>query len=252
MSVLDFAVLLGIGLLGMAMNELNWPRSAFALGFVLGPHLEGYFFLSYQIWGWSWLGQPTVLAILGIGALTVGRQSLAWYRRRGRRTALPPAVPDAAFAVAISVLALAVFATALGFPLEAGLFPALTAAILAAASLTVTARAILRVRRAPARMEAVVELPAGEWAASSGIGARGYAWILGLCALQAFLILAAGHIAGSFLFVAGSLLFFGRGRMPAALIAAGTSLVLAAVFDALVSQPWPRPWLAILSGRLLS
>ncbi len=86
MSVLDFAVLLAIGLLGMVMNELNWPRSAFALGFVLGPHLERYFFLSYQISGWSWLGQPVVLAILGIGGLTVGRQSLAWYRRRRQST----------------------------------------------------------------------------------------------------------------------------------------------------------------------
>ena len=54
MSALDFLVLISIGLLGMAMKELNWPRSAFALGFVLGPSLEKYFFLSYQIAGWSW------------------------------------------------------------------------------------------------------------------------------------------------------------------------------------------------------
>jgi hypothetical protein len=112
-------------------------------------------------------------------------------------------------------------------------------------------RAALRARRAPAATEAGAELPAGEWAASSGIGANAYSSILGLCALQALLILAAGHIAGSFLFVAGSLLFFGRRWISAASISAGTSLVLVAVFDGLASQPWPRPWLAILFDRLL-
>jgi TctA family transporter len=255
MSVLDFVVLLGIGLLGMAMNELNWPRSAFALGFVLGPSLERYFFLSYQIWGWSWLGQPVVLAILGIGVLTIWRQSLEWYRRRGRPTALPPAIPDIVFGAAVTALALVVFATALTFPLEAGLFPAITAAVLAAAGLFVTAQAVLRRRRRSPRTASIGEeapIPAGEWAASSGVGAKGYASILGLCALQALLVLFAGHIVGGLLFLGGTLLLFGRRWMPAALIAAGTILVVAAVFDGLASQPWPRPWLAVLFDRLAS
>jgi hypothetical protein len=50
--------------------------------------------------------------------------------------------------------------------------------------------------------------------------------------------------------VGGALLLFGRRRIPAALIACGTTLVVAAVFDGLASQPWPRPWLAVLLDRL--
>jgi putative tricarboxylic transport membrane protein len=252
MSVLDFIVLLGIGLLGMAMNELNWPRSAFALGFVLGPSLERYFFLSYQIWGWNWLEQPVVLTILGIGVVTIWRQSLEWYRQRGRPIALPPVLPDIVFGGAVTILALVVFATALGFPIEAGLFPAITATVLAVAGLIVTLQAVFRARRRSLGAHDVAEAaaPSGEWSAASRVSAEGYASILALCTAQAFLILAAGHLVGSFVFVASALLLFGRRAISTVLIAAGTSLVIAIVFDALASQPWPRPWLQVLFDRL--
>jgi hypothetical protein len=253
MSVLDFVVLLGIGLLGMAMNELNWPRSAFALGFVLGPSLERYFFLTYQIWGWSWLEQPLVLLILGLGVFTVLRQSREWRHGRKGAMATPPALPDMVFGGALAVLAVAVFLSAIRFPLDAGLFPAITATVLAGAALFATVHTGFRLWRKSHRdgdaAEAVA--PAGEWSAASGIGVQGYASILGLCAVQAFLILAAGHLVGSFVFATGALILFGRQRLPAILIAAGATLVIAAVFDGLVSQPWPRPWLAILIDRLV-
>jgi len=252
MSPLDFVVLVLIGLLGMTMRELNWPRSAFALGFVLGPILERYFFLSYQISGWGWLQQPLVLAILGVSGLTVLRQIWAWYRLRGGATARPHVLPDMILGGVVAAVAFAACATALYFPLNAGLFPAITAGTLAAVALAVTVQAgVMGWREGHGgESRAAAESPAGEWIAASGTSAKGYASILGLCLALAVSVLATGHLVGSFLFVGVVLFFFlGARRWVSALfIAVGTTLVIAAVFDGLASQPWPRPWLTELTG----
>jgi hypothetical protein len=248
-STLDFVVLILLGFVGMAMKELNWPRAAFALGFVLGPIMERYFFLAYQISGWSWLTRPFVLILLGMAVVTVLRQMMTRFRAGEGPSVLAPSLADVAMGLGVTVLAAAAFASAIRFPLAAGLFPAITAAILAAFAAGVTIQAVLGLRRASRDGPAVSGAPAVAGNPPGLVVA--YATVFGLCVVLAFLILSAGHLIGTFVFLAASLLLIGAQRRGMALLVAGVAtLVVAGVFDGLVSQPWPRPWLAWLADSL--
>ncbi|CCV10374.1 tripartite tricarboxylate transporter permease [Mesorhizobium sp. STM 4661] len=247
MSALDFVLLVLIGAVGMAMKELNWPRSAFALGFVLGPSLESYFFLAYQISGWAWLTQPLVLVLLGLSVAGVVRQSVSWIKARNSMGALPPPLPDLVASSALTVLAVAAFVTAaVWFPFEAGIFPMITSGLLALLSLMISIQTALRLRRQRQGGQAPVAnaVPNGEWAPSGEAAMKGNLAIIGLCLVLAVLVLLIGHLAATFVFVAGAILALGStSRRSPPLIAAVTTLIVFAVFDLLASQPWPTPWL---------
>jgi TctA family transporter len=249
MSAFDFTILVLLGVIGMAMKELNWPRSAFALGFILGPTLEKYFFLAYQISGWSWLATPLVLIIFAAAGLNLLRQGLQWWRTRREPRLLPAALPDSFFAAVVGIAGAAAFISAIRFPLAAGLFPAIVSAMLTAICAIVVVQAIMRRRRAAANGAADDLPPPGEWMPSTGPIARAYATIVGLCGVLAVAVLALGHLAGSVVFVLVAMLVV-RPRRPvmAAIIAAGVALCLYGIFDVLLSQPWPRPWLSELTG----
>ncbi|ESY84597.1 hypothetical protein X739_20795 [Mesorhizobium sp. LNHC220B00] len=250
MSAFDFALVIGVGAVGMAMKELNWPRSAFSLGFVLGPSLENYFFLAYQISGWSWLAQPLVLILLGLAVFGVVRQTLSWFRARNSGGPLPPALPDIVAGATMTLLAFAALVTAVtGFPFEAAIFPIITAGLLMAFSLVTTVQMSLRWRR---RATPVLSAPAaipGEWSPVSEPTMKGNLAIIGLCLALAFLILLVGHLAATFIFVACSIVVLGtKSRRPPLVIAAAATAFVYSVFDMLASQPWPTPWLAGISG----
>lgn len=250
MSAFDFALVIGVGAVGMAMKELNWPRSAFSLGFVLGPSLENYFFLAYQISGWSWLAQPLVLILLGLAVFGVVRQTLSWFRARNSGGPLPPALPDIVAGATMTLLAFAALVTAAtGFPFEAAIFPIITAGLLMAFSLVTTVQTSLRWRR---RATPVLSAPAaipGEWSPVSEPTMKGNLAIICLCLALAFLILLVGHLAATFIFVACSIVVLGtKSRRPPLVIAAAATAFVYSVFDMLASQPWPTPWLAGISG----
>ncbi|MBZ9997228.1 tripartite tricarboxylate transporter permease [Mesorhizobium sp. BH1-1-4] len=246
MSAFDFALVIGVGAVGMAMKELNWPRSAFSLGFVLGPSLENYFFLAYQISGWSWLAQPLVLILLGLAVVGVVRQTLSWIRARNPGGPLPPALPDLVAGATMTLLAFAALVTAAtGFPFEAAIFPIITAGLLMVFSLVTTVRTTLRWRRrATPALSAPDGIP-GEWSPVSEPTMKGNLAIIGLCLALAVLIMLVGHLAATFIFVAGSITVLGTKswRAPLMIAAAATAFVYS-VFDMLASQPWPAPWLA--------
>lgn len=247
MSAFDFVLVIGIGAVGMAMKELNWPRSAFSLGFVLGPSLENYFFLAYQISGWSWLAQPLVLVLLGLAVVGVVRQTLAWIRARNAGGPLPPALPDIIAGAVMTLLALAALVTAaIGFPFEAAIFPVITAGLLTVFSLVTTVQTTLRWRkRAPsAPLSATSPGTPGEWSPATQPTMKGNLGIIGLCLALAVLILLVGHLAATFIFVAGSIMVLGSKSWRSPLvIAAATTVFVYSVFDLLASQPWPEPWL---------
>lgn len=250
MSAFDFALVISVGAVGMAMKELNWPRSAFSLGFVLGPSLENYFFLAYQISGWSWLAQPLVLILLGLAVFGVVRQTLSWFRARDSGGPLPPALPDIVAGATMTLLAFAALVTAVtGFPFEAAIFPIITAGLLMAFSLVTTVQTSLRWRR---RATPVLSAPAaipGEWSPVSEPTMKGNLAIIGLCLALAFLILLVGHLAATFIFVACSIVVLGtKSRRPPLVIAAAATAFVYSVFDMLASQPWPTPWLAGIGG----
>src|SRR5690606_13246230 len=112
--------------------------------------LESQFFLTYQIHGWDWLARPVVLILLALAIVGFARQAVLWYRTRGAKAALPAAPADTLFAATVALVALAAFVTALRFPFEAGIFPLISAAVLAILSLAVTAQALARWRRGQA------------------------------------------------------------------------------------------------------
>jgi putative tricarboxylic transport membrane protein len=109
-------LLLGIfGLLGLVMRRLGWSRPAFALGFVLAPNLERFFFLSWQISGWNWLTQPVVLIFLAIAATTVLRQSGRLAQgARGERTKDTASKLDLGFTAAVLIVVLVAGGSLLG------------------------------------------------------------------------------------------------------------------------------------------
>jgi hypothetical protein len=248
MSVYDFLTLLLLGAIGAAMKELNWPRSAFALGFILGPTLEKYFFLAYQISGWSWVVSPLVLIIFAVAAFNLLRQAAHWWRGRAAHRALPRALPDAVFAVAVGAVGTAAFATSVGFPLAAGLFPIVVSGLLTLFCAVIVCQAAWRGRRRGTDSE-LASVPPGEWAPSVGPIGYGYLTIVVACIVLAACVLLLGHMAGSFVFVLAAMVFV-RPRRPLAALATagGVAASLYGVFDILVSQPWPRPWLSQLTG----
>lgn len=62
----DLYTLLGFGLLGWAMKQLKWARPPLLLGFVLGPMIERYLFISTQRYGWQWAIDPVVIILFAI------------------------------------------------------------------------------------------------------------------------------------------------------------------------------------------
>jgi putative tricarboxylic transport membrane protein len=57
-------IMLLFGAIGYAMVLLDWPRPPMLLAFVLGRLAENYLWLSQQLFGWSWLGRPVVIALM--------------------------------------------------------------------------------------------------------------------------------------------------------------------------------------------
>ncbi|WP_420394150.1 tripartite tricarboxylate transporter permease [Acuticoccus sp.] len=64
----DLVLLAVMGLLGIVMKRLGWPRPALLIGFVLSAGVERYLYQSMQFYGWSWFERPIVL-VLGLMSL---------------------------------------------------------------------------------------------------------------------------------------------------------------------------------------
>ena len=239
MSVFDFLLLGGAGFVGMAMKELNWPRSAFSLGFVLGPTLEQNFFLVYQIHGWNWLTHPVALVLTIIALVGFVRHALNWHRERNKPRALPAALPDFLFAALLFVLAVAAVVTASAFPVAAGIFPMISSSVLAVLALLVGMQALRRWRREGLQPALPSQLkPEGEWSPTGEFAFGAGAQLLAMCAVMALLILLAGHLAAAAVFAAGGLLILRATTWPkAALCALGVTAFVYAIFDLLVHRP---------------
>lgn len=222
----DLGLLILFGLLGLVMRRFGWSRPAFALGFVLAPNLERFFFLSWQISGWSWLTQPLVLVFLAIAMTTVLRGLAGWRRGRGDRTMQPPTRLDLGFSLCVLATVGLAGLGLWSLPVAAAIFPAIVTGSATAFTLILLWRTGLP--------DAVGD--------RAGL-ARDLRFILIPCGL-ALAILAFGHLAGPLVFLAGAALAFGRPHPPAALAQAGLAVALVyAVFDLLAPQNWPQPWL---------
>lgn len=71
-SVIDVAIMAVAAAVGIACIKWNWPRIPLLLGIVLGGIAERYLFLSYSLFGWSWVTRPVVLGMWVALASVVG------------------------------------------------------------------------------------------------------------------------------------------------------------------------------------
>ena len=83
----DILVMLAASAIGVACIRWNWPRIPFLLAVVLGGLAERYLFLSYSLFGWSWLTRPAVIGLLALTALIMAAPALKKARARRRKHA---------------------------------------------------------------------------------------------------------------------------------------------------------------------
>ncbi len=222
----DLLLLVVFGLLGLVLRRLGWSRPAFALGFVLAPNLERFFFLSWQISGWSWLTQPVVLIFLAIAATTILRSLGSWRRGRGERTKDAPTRLDLSFTLAVLAVVLVAGVSLLRMPEAAAIFPA----IVVGSALVFILLLIWQ-----------TGLPQAVGDRQGLVADLGFILIPGGLGLA---ILALGHLAGPLVFLMLAAWRFGSPRPLVALVQAVLALaVVYAIFDFLVPQSWPQPWL---------
>jgi TctA family transporter len=83
-QIADLLVTLAAGALGYLMVRFDWPRAPLVLGFVLGKLAETYLFISMARYGYSWLAQPLVIALI---VLTVVVIVFPYFQERRSRAA---------------------------------------------------------------------------------------------------------------------------------------------------------------------
>jgi putative tricarboxylic transport membrane protein len=232
-SLGDIAVLLVFGILGMIFKSMNWPRAPFALGFVLGPMIERYFFLSHQLSGYQWLQRPSIVLVLLIAVAVIIRKAKTWKRARAPDPAIPATRDFRAFSVIIG-FALIVIWMCWFLPEEARLFPLVICGALLVNSL-------IAMGLAAARQRYVGSTQPGAISASSSEAASGTAIVAIIVAFTVVMLLA-GPITATIVVVAGTM-STDKHRVlhNVALAACGSALAVYLVFDQLVAIPWPKP-----------
>ncbi|WP_299813321.1 tripartite tricarboxylate transporter permease [uncultured Roseibium sp.] len=116
----DIFMLFLLGGLGWLMKHGGWPRAPALVGFVLSGPMEQYFWLTNQIYGWSWLTRPGVLIIGSVIVIPMLISSVRWLRARGRKAepapenALPTLnAPSHGIALVLAAIVSVMFAYAL-------------------------------------------------------------------------------------------------------------------------------------------
>lgn len=242
-DVLDFAVLIVFGVLGLFMKAAGWSRPAFALGFVLGPAVERYFFISHAIFEWAWLARPIVVILLALALVAILRTVPEWLKAtRGRgpdRGATRVGIP-AQLASWLALLggALGIYSTA-AWPQQAAAFPILVLAVLVlSGALSLT---MIYFGRLEWRGQGLVSVMRACFRSLN---------IVAMTATFVGLTMLLGWFIATPLFVYVSLLFYDRSRilLPIAISAFITALSWL-IFDQLLAIPWPQSYLALaLSG----
>ena len=96
----DIYALLLFGLLGWVLKRLRWPRPPLILGFVLGEVIEGYMFISVQLYEWGWMLRPIVLVMFAIALFGIVHPIVRGHR--ARRQAGAPAGDSGGWSLAFN------------------------------------------------------------------------------------------------------------------------------------------------------
>jgi hypothetical protein len=238
----DILTFLGFSVLGYVMKLFDWPRPPLLVAVVLGSQLEGYLWLSNARYGWRWLLEPGVLAIMALVILTLVLPIIKRLRH-GQPAGGEPIVAltrwhrlgDIVFLVAI----MAVLAAAADIGTEWVLRASLVIYCLAALGVALgVVQIVLNLRDIRA---AASDAPIDREKASSTARrtVESFAWLIGLAA-GVWLVgfhLTVGAFAILFIRVYG-------GSWRVALIIAGLAEgFVFVVFDWLLEVFWPVPFL---------
>ena len=234
-DIMDIAVLLVFGILGATMKHVGWSRPAFVLGFVLGPNLERFFAITYQISGWNWLSQPVVLVILALAAASLIRGQKSWKQAKLKNAASPHlrmavfTKGDKSLAIVIALTSAWMVFDLLKAPMATKLFPSIVGGVSVGLVILLLALELLR-GPDPSSKKSWAE----GWRSDRSL-------MLTALSLSIILILF-GHLAGPAIF--GFFALYSVGRITlwkSILIATATTTILFLVFDVLASQSWPKP-----------
>jgi hypothetical protein len=220
----DLVIMGAMGVLGLTLVRLGWPRAPLLLGLVLGTLAENRFFVSMDAYGATWLRRPGVWLI---GAVLVG----GLLRPRRSATSAEPPASSAPFAEElifcgglVVLLATAVVAASSYSP-RAALFPRAIATITIA---LVIAACALAPRTDASPGDRSVERFTG--------GGPTVFWI----PVFLFAIWTLGFVVGAPIVVGGYLILAGRQRpMVAALSAGATCAFLYLVLFRLLGVRFP-------------
>ena len=248
-SIGDIVVLFLFGLVGMFMKSQGWPRPALALGFVLGPVIERYFFLSYQINGWDFLSRPAMLGVAAFflykAATYLKAQSAAVPANQEKADGHDTDIPTIAGLMVLSIL---ILASSRNWPFAAAVFPVVSGGLLLV--LTTIMLVMGRIRRSGPtgqNQSNRAVLPVTQFAEERKSGLA----ILGLTGAMTAGLYIFGPFISSGLIVAAVMFFAGKKpALQSVITGTGVAFFVYLIFDRMVSVAWPRDALSLLIGGI--
>jgi len=240
----DILTFLSFSVLGYLMKLFDWPRPPLLVAVVLGGQMEGYLWLSNARYGYDWLFQPGVLAILLLVILTL---VVPIYRRfrRGQGVRGEAAEPlsrvhrwgDICFLFAlIALLAAAVYVSD-----DWALRGSLVIFCLAGVGIPLSLGQIFIHSRALGGWSPG-QAPALDWAVAAVTTSRAVIAVIWLAALCAGVYLIGFHITVA-IFAIAFVRIYGGSYREALIIAGLGEFFVIAVFDWLLKVFWPVPFL---------
>jgi TctA family transporter len=245
-QVQDLVAFITFSAVGFFMKRYNWPRPPVLVAVVLGPQLQGYLWLTTDLYGYSWITHLDVLTIFGIILVTVLYPILR-KRKDGDIKAdvdivtEPPKGPGAMVftSLFIIVLGLGIY-KATDWPLLASLGVYVIACV---GILLAVPQLIFDIRNFIA--ERGNRTPSTEFITRGHRERVAVAWLIGLVAGAWLFGFHAAFVAFPLLYVRAH---GGSWRM-ALLLSALAITTLIIIFDSLVHVLWPEPaileWLGI-------
>jgi len=226
------------------MKLFDWPRPPLLVAVVLGGQLEGYLWLSNARYGWEWLLQPGVLAILALVIVTLVVPIYKRYRR-GQGVRGEAAEPlsrahrwgDIGFLVLLMGLLASAATVSDDWALRASLMIFCLAGVgipLSLGQITIHLRAIAG--------RSLDQAPLLDWAEAAEATRRTAIALMWLAALSAGVYLIGFHLTVGIYAIIFIRVYGGSWREALIIAGLGEFFVIT-VFDWLLKVFWPVPYL---------
>lgn len=265
----DLYTLLFFGVLGWIMKRQGWPRPPLILGVVLGDIVERYMFISVNRYGMEWLWRPVVAVVFALALWGLLRPLLREVRAAGGISGMfsglgkPKFDVGSVFYLCFIGLLLAMVIEASAWEFDAKITPmifgwfAIGAATISLINYTLRQGSAMGTSaQAQVTQSLHLDLKA-DTTLETGVmlkrAATFLAWLLGFLGCIALI----GMLPTVALFVVMYMRFEGRERWTLVLsCSSGMTIFAYALFDQLLSLPWPRTviggWFPVLKDIIPS